>query len=98
MTKATAQARQGASTQLLVNFSTGDAKHAASRPTVKRLAALLGFNETQTVLYAIARLRDDLLPAYPTDDGPVSARYLSAIKRRVHQRNYTPSRSLFDGA
>ena len=39
-----------------------------SRKTVKQLAGILGFNETQVALYALAKLREELIPAYPHTD------------------------------
>jgi predicted nucleic acid-binding protein len=43
----------------MVNFK-DDTLHTVSRATVRALSDKLGFNETQTVLYALARLRDEV--------------------------------------
>lgn len=83
--------------KLLLKFRR-DAAHAVSRKTVKKMAKLLGFNETETALFALARLRDQLVPAYEPDDGPVPDRVIEAIKKRVPQGNFKPTRSLFKGA
>ena len=42
---------------LLLNFKAGETRNTVSRKTVKRLAGILGFNETQVALYALAKLR-----------------------------------------
>ncbi len=44
---------------LKLNFK-DDTLTTVSRDALKALAKKLGFNETQTVLYAIARLRDEV--------------------------------------
>jgi hypothetical protein len=43
----------------MVNFK-DDTLTTVSRATVRALSDKLGFNETQTVLYALARLRDEV--------------------------------------
>ena len=45
---------------LVLNFKE-DTLTTVSRPTLRALAKRLGFNETQTVLYAVARLREEVL-------------------------------------
>lgn len=45
---------------LKVNFRE-DTMTTVSRDGLKELARTLGFNETQTVLFALARLRDEVL-------------------------------------
>jgi len=43
----------------------------ASKATLQRMAKTLGFTQNQTVLYALARLRDELQSAQPTTSTPV---------------------------
>ncbi len=45
----------------------------ASKATLQRMAKTLGFTQNQTVLYALARLRDELQSAQPTTSAPVHA-------------------------
>ena len=90
-------ARRGATPKLLVQFRSSESLHAVSRATVRKMADVLGLNETETTLYALARLRDQLLPAYEPDDGEVSDEVLEAIRRMVPQDDYKPTRSLFKG-
>jgi hypothetical protein len=84
--------------RMLLQFRSAESANAVSRRTVRKMAALLGFNETETTLFALARLRDQLLPAYEPDEGPLSAKVIQAIKDRVPQDDFQPTKSLFDGA
>lgn len=84
--------------KLLVQFRQVESVHAVSRATVRKMATALGLNETETTLYALARLRDQLLPAYEPDDGPVPDEVVESIKRLVPQDDFEPTRSLFPGA
>lgn len=59
MTAATA-IRPDARKPFMVNFKE-DTLTTVSRATVRTLSDKLGFNETQTVLYALARLRDEVI-------------------------------------
>lgn len=45
---------------LTLNFKE-DTLTTVSRPMLRAMASKLGFNETQTVLYALARLRDEVI-------------------------------------
>lgn len=82
---------------LLLNFKAGETRNTVSRKTVKKLAGILGFNETQVALYALAKLREELIPAYPADAPELSAKAIKTIRRQVNQANYTPTRSLLPG-
>jgi hypothetical protein len=69
MTATTAN-RPDARKPFMLNFKE-DTLTTVSRATVRTLSDKLGFNETQTVLYALARLRDEVMfapPAGDTDD------------------------------
>jgi hypothetical protein len=52
---------------LKVNFK-DDSMTTVSRWTLKALAEKLGFNETQVVLFALARLRDEVLDEKKASD------------------------------
>lgn len=71
---------------LLLNFALSEAAFAVTRETVKALRERLGFsNETQVVQYALATLRDSVMPRYEADDGPVSEPMLRHIRKVVSQ-------------
>jgi len=56
---ATTASRPEARKPFMLNFKE-DTLTTVSRATVRTLSDKLGFNETQTVLYALARLRDEV--------------------------------------
>lgn len=69
---------------LRLNFAPHEAKHAVSRKTIKELQNLLGFSdETQGVHYALATLRDQMMPRYQADNGPVPDAMLEHISKSV---------------
>jgi hypothetical protein len=78
--------KRAAQQPLLVNFSRKEAEYAVTRKTVKAMRERLGFStETQVVQYALATLRDTVLPRYEGDDGPVPDVMLRHIRRLVSQ-------------
>jgi hypothetical protein len=71
---------------LLLNFGPKEATHAVTRKTVKAIRERLGFsNETQVIQYALAALRDSVLPRYEGDEGPVPEAMLRHIRKHVDQ-------------
>lgn len=80
---------------LLLNFAPKEGIHAVTRHTVKALRARLGFsNETQVVQYALASLRDTVMPRYAADDGPVPEAMLRHVRKAVSQ-DMNGGKSLF---
>jgi hypothetical protein len=63
----------------MLNFKE-DTLTTVSRATVRTLSEKLGFNETQTVLYALARLRDEVV----ISDGSDSEN-IKPLTRRQHE-------------
>ena len=88
-----------AAPQLLMKFKDKDTPHTVTRKTVKAMAAKLGFNETQLINYALAKLREDVLPIVPDDAPELSARALKAIRTRYRhlEADYQPTASLIEG-
>ena len=71
---------------LLLSFAPSEAKHAVSRNAVKALRDLLGFsNETQVIQYALASLRDQMMPRYEADNGLPPKKMLGHIRKSVSQ-------------
>jgi hypothetical protein len=70
----------------------------ASKATLQRMAKTLGFTQNQTVLYALARLRDDLqsaqatAPALATKNNPATS--YPPLTTAQHQivRQHAPKR------
>lgn len=82
---------------LLIKFNAGETRNTVTRKTVKLLAEAMGFNETQVTMYALARLREQLIPAYPADAPNLSERAIASIRAQVNQDDYVPTRSLIQG-
>ncbi|MGQ0700235.1 MAG: hypothetical protein ACT4PZ_18585 [Panacagrimonas sp.] len=83
-------------TPLLLNFAQKEAVHGVTRKTVKDLRVALGLtNETAVVQYALAVLRDSLLPRYEADDGAVPDAVLKRVRAAVNQ-DTAGGKSLFD--
>lgn len=80
-TKSTSKAKTSATGQLLFRYRGSDTIAGVSRRTVTRVAKTLGLTETQAIHLALARLAKETLPRYEVDDGPLSTKQLSAIKR-----------------
>ena len=86
-----------ASDALLLKFKDTDTVNTVTRAAVREMSRTLGFNETQLVQYALAKLRAEVLPAYVPDEGPVPQAMLRHIRKTVKQTDYQPSRSLLPG-
>ena len=91
---------------LLLKFK-NDTLATVSRDSVKDMAKALGFNETQVLHYALARLREELRaksarptpgPADAGDDyPPLSREQIAIVKKHAPKRRSKPltSESLF---
>lgn len=82
---------------MLVRFRPRDAKHAVTRSTVRKMAGRLGVSDTETVHYALAALRDRVLPAYAQDDGPLTEAEIKALRKAVPQSGYVPTETILPG-
>ncbi|MBS0461325.1 MAG: hypothetical protein JSS41_02510 [Proteobacteria bacterium] len=84
---------------LLMKFKDKDTPNTVTRKTVKAMASKLGFNETQLINYALARLREDVLPTLPDDAPELSAKAMKAIRARYGhlEADYQPTSSLIEG-
>ena len=69
-----------ANDSLLLKFRPTDSVVGVTRKTVKAMATRLGVPETQVVHLALAKLAVETLPGYESDDGPLTARQLAAVK------------------
>ncbi|MCH8542648.1 MAG: hypothetical protein LAT61_03650 [Alcanivorax sp.] len=82
--------------KMLFKFRSADTVTGVTRVTVKRIAKELGFNETQAIHYALAKLAKEVLPAYEQDDGPLSKQELAAIdKLEPQDQPFNATKSLF---
>lgn len=70
-----------ASENLLVKFRSKDTQFGVTRGTVKALAKELDVNETQVIHMALSKFASDILPAYEPDDGPLTAKQITALRK-----------------
>jgi hypothetical protein len=84
---------------LLMKFKDKDTPNTVTRGSVKAMAEILGFNETQLINYALAKLREQVMPTMPEPAPDLSPAALKAIRKRFEtsETGYTPTRSLLDG-
>lgn len=65
---------------MLLKFKRKDSLLGVQKTTVKKMADLLGFNETDVVHYALSKLAKEIIPAYELDDGPLTESELKKIR------------------
>ena len=69
------------SSGLLLKFRRRDTQFGVTRDTVKKMAAMYDLSETEIVHMALSRMAKDDLPAYESDDNPLTARALNAVRK-----------------
>jgi len=79
-TKVTKQKRESPATMLL-KFKQKDTIMGVQKVTVKHMAEILGFNETDVVHYALSKLAREIIPAYEMDDGQLTESQLNKIRK-----------------
>ncbi len=79
-TKTSHPKRESPATMLL-KFKQRDSIMGVQKVTVKRMAELLGFNETDVVHYALSKLAREVIPAYEMDDGSLTEAQLNKIRK-----------------
>lgn len=91
------RARGKSKKPLLLKFAPHDDVHGVTRATVMQLQSALSLpSETAVIQYALAFLRDMIIPSYEPDDGPVPELMLKHIRVTIAQE-MTGGESLFDG-
>lgn len=71
---------------LLVKFRSKDTLYGVTRATVKAIAQELDINETQVIHMALSKFASDVLPAYASDDGPLTANQVKALRKDAAKR------------
>jgi len=66
---------------MLLKFKRKDSPLGVQKATVKQMANLLGFNETDVVHYALSKLAREIIPAYELDDGALSESEINKIRK-----------------
>jgi hypothetical protein len=86
-----------ANTQIAFRYRSQDSATGVTRTTAKRLAEVLGVDETQVIHLALHDLATKVLPQYQADDGALTKAQLSQIKKSAPKaRGGQVRSSLFD--
>jgi hypothetical protein len=86
-----------ANTQIAFRYRSQDSATGVTRTTAKRLAEVLGVDETQVIHLALHDLATKVLPQYQADDGTLTKAQLSQIKKSAPKaRGGQVRSSLFD--
>ena len=86
-----------ANTQIAFRYRSQDSTTGVTRTTAKRLAEVLGVDETQVIHLALHDLATKVLPQYQADDGALTKAQLSQIKKSAPKaRGGQVRSSLFD--
>lgn len=67
--------------QIAFRYRPQDSATGVTRTTAKRLAEVLGVDETQVIHLALHELATRVLPQYEADEGPLTKAQLSQIKK-----------------
>lgn len=93
----TAQSSATPSNQIAFRYRNADSATGVTRETARRLAEVLGVDETQAIHRALHDLAVKVLPQYEAEDGPLSTTQLRQIKKLSPQGVKRSVRSsLFD--
>jgi len=88
---------KAATAQIAFRYRAQDSATGVTRTTAKRLADLLGVDETQIIHLALHELATKFLPQYEADEGALTKSQLSQIKKTVPKvKGGTIRSSLFE--
>lgn len=86
-----------AAAQIAFRYRAQDSATGVSRTTTKRLAKVLGVDETQVIHMALHELAIKFLPQYEADEGALTKTQLSQIKKTAPKaKGGTVHSSLFE--
>jgi len=88
---------KAATAQIAFRYRAQDSATGVTRTTAKRLADVLGVDETQTIHLALHELATKFLPQYEADEGALTKSQLSQIKKTASKvKGGTIRSSLFE--
>jgi hypothetical protein len=88
---------KAAATQIAFRYRPQDSATGVSRATAKRLADVLGVDETQVIHLALHELATKVLPQYMADEGALTKAQLSQVKKSAPKaKGGTIRSSLFE--
>ena len=82
-----------ATAQIAFRYRPHDSATGVTRTTAKRLAEVLGVDETQVIHLALHELATKVLPQYEADDGALTKAQLSQIKKSAPKAQSSRLRS-----
>jgi len=83
--------------QIAFRYRSQDSATGVTRTTAKRLAEVLGVDETQVIHLALHELATKVLPQYKADEGALTKAQLSQIKKSAPKaKGGTMRSSLFE--
>jgi len=83
--------------QIAFRYRSQDSATGVTRTTAKRLAEVLGVDETQVIHLALHELATKVLPQYEADEGALTKAQLSQIKKSAPKaKGGTVRSSLFE--
>lgn len=86
-----------ATAQIAFRYRARDSATGVTRTTAKRLADVLGVDETQVIHMALQQLATKCLPQYEADEGALTKAQLSQIKKSAPKaKGGTVRSSLFE--
>jgi hypothetical protein len=74
-----------AAVQIAFRYRSQDSATGVTRATAKRLADVLGVDETQVIHLALHELATKFLPQYEADEGALTKAQLSQIKKSARK-------------
>jgi hypothetical protein len=86
-----------ATAQIAFRYRARDSATGVTRTTAKRLAEVLGVDETQVIHLALQQLATKCLPQYEADEGALTKAQLSQVKKSASKaKGGTVRSSLFE--
>jgi hypothetical protein len=86
-----------ATAQIAFRYRAKDSATGVTRTTAKRLAEVLGVDETQAIHLALHELATKLLPQYEADDGALTKAQLNQVRKLAPKaKGGTVRSSLFE--
>jgi hypothetical protein len=79
--------------QIAFRYRSADSVTGVTRETMKRVAEVLGVDETQAIHRALRELATKVLPQYARDNGPLTAVQLKRIRQLAPQGTQRSIRS-----
>jgi hypothetical protein len=88
---------KAAAAQIAFRYRQHDSATGVTRTTTKRLADVLGVDETQVIHLALRELATKILPQYEADEGALTKAQLNQVRKSVPKAKGGTARSSLFG-